>query len=131
MVLKASKALELQLTLGYGIYAGKAYFDDPNVAYGEYKTTIIPVNLRFKICPWDIKEWNPYFYIGGGLMSYDLTTKPYEDLDGEPTKDAGWSGIIPLGIGAEFALSDNLLVDFSIGGGFTTSYDIEGYQKWK
>ena len=61
-------------------------------------------------------------------MSYDLTTKPYEDLGGEPTKDAGWSGIIPLGIGAEFALSDNLLFDFSIGGGFTTSYDIEGYR---
>ena len=47
--IKAAKALELQLTLGYGIYAGKAYFDDPNVAYGEYKTTIIPVNLRFQI----------------------------------------------------------------------------------
>jgi outer membrane protein OmpA-like peptidoglycan-associated protein len=86
------------------------------------------VKLRFKICEWDIKEWNFYLYIGCGLMSYDLTTKPYEDLGGEPTKDAGWSGIIPLGIGTEFALSDNLLVDFSIGGGFTTSYDIEGYR---
>ena len=126
--IRASKALELQLTLGYGYYTGKAYFDDPNISYGEYKTTIIPVNLRLRVTPWDIAAWNPYFYFGGGVMSYDLTSKPTEVPGGNTTKDAGWSGIFPLGIGAEFALSDNILFDFSIGGGFSTRFDLEGYR---
>ena len=40
--------LELSINAGYGSYAGKAYFDDPNVTkFGEYKTRIIPVSLRF------------------------------------------------------------------------------------
>ncbi|HSW55746.1 MAG TPA: OmpA family protein [Ignavibacteriaceae bacterium] len=126
--IRATKVLELQLNIGYGIYAGKAYFNDPNISYGEYKTTIIPVNLRFRLNPWDNEKWNPYFYFGGGLMSYDLKTRPSEDLSGVPTNDAGWFGIIPLGIGAEFTLSDNLLLDFSIGGALSTGFDLEGYR---
>lgn len=126
--IRATKVLELQLNIGYGIYAGKAYFNDPDISYGKYTTTIIPVNLRFRLSPWDNKKWNPYFYFGGGLMSYDLTTKPSGDLGGLPTNDAGWFGIIPLGIGAEFPVSDNLLFDFSIGGGFSTGFDLEGYR---
>jgi outer membrane protein OmpA-like peptidoglycan-associated protein len=125
---QTSKTLELQLTLGYGYYTGEAYLDDSNISYGEYKTTIIPVNLRLRVTPWDISDWNPYFYFGGGVMSYDLTTKPTEVPGGKTTKDAGWTGIFPLGIGAEFALSDNVLVDFSIGGAFSTSFDLDGYQ---
>ncbi len=123
-----TKALELQLTLGHGIYSGIAYFEDPAVTYGEYKTTIIPVNLRLRVSPWNMEEWNPYFYAGCGVMSYDLTKKPSEVPGGETTKDAGWSGIFPLGIGAEFALSDNVLFDFSIGGGFSSSFDLNGYR---
>ncbi|HEY6626492.1 MAG TPA: OmpA family protein, partial [Ignavibacteriaceae bacterium] len=122
-----TRALELQLTLGYGIYSGKAYFEDPNLQYGEYKTTIIPVNLRLRISPWDMEVWNPYLYIGAGLMSFDLSTKPSGIPGGEPTKDAGWSGILPVGIGTEFALSENVLLDFSFGGGFSTSFDLNGY----
>ena len=125
--IRASKALELQLTLGYGYYTGKAYFDDPNISFGEYKATLIPVNLRLRVTPWDVEGWNPYFYFGGGLMSYDLTTRPFEVSGGEITKDAGWSGIIPLGVGAEFLLSDNFFFDLSIGGGISTSFDLDGY----
>jgi hypothetical protein len=46
-----TRALELQLDAGYGIYAGDAVFantDDPNDNYGEYKTQIIPLTLRLK-----------------------------------------------------------------------------------
>ena len=123
-----TKALELHLTLGYGIYSGTAYFENPDVTYGEYKTTLIPVNLRLRVSPWDMETWNPYFYAGCGVMSYDLSTKPSEIQGGETTKDAGWSGMFPLGIGAEFVLSDHILFDFSIGGGFSTISDLNGYK---
>ncbi len=123
-----TKSLEMQLTLGYGIYAGEAYFADPEISYGEHRTTIIPVNVRMRVSPWDMENWNPYFYAGAGVMSFDLTTKPSEIASGEPTKDAGWAGIFPFGIGAEFILSENVLFDFSLGGGFSTSYDLNGYK---
>ncbi|MCZ7612714.1 MAG: hypothetical protein M5T52_04000 [Ignavibacteriaceae bacterium] len=49
--LAATKSLEVHLTFGYGTYSGKAYFDSPENSYGKYKTTIIPVNLTFRITP--------------------------------------------------------------------------------
>lgn len=126
--LAATRSLEVHLNLGYGIYSGKAYFDNPDENYGEYQATIIPVYLTFRITPWDMQSWNPYFYIGGGMMSYDLTRIPV-DIPGENNASAaGWSGLIPVGIGAEFLLSDNFFFDLSAGGGFSTGFDIEGYR---
>jgi len=125
--INASRVLELQLTIGYGKYSGKAYFDDPEVSYGEYRSTIIPVDLRFRISPWEIKNWNPYFYIGGGLMSFDLSINPSDELGGELTEDAGWTGIFPVGIGTELVLSKNFLLDFSVGWGFSTTFDLDDY----
>ena len=123
-----SKALELQLTLGYGVYAGKAYTSDPEISYGEYESSIIPVNLRLRVSPWDMVGWNPYFYAGAGLMSYDLTTRPSVETITLPTEQAGFCGIFPLGIGSELTLSDNLLLDFSIGGTISTTFDLDGYK---
>lgn len=125
--LAASRSLEVHLNLGYGIYTGKAYSDNPDENFGEYRTTIIPVSLTFRITPWDIPTWNPYFYLGGGLMSYDLTTLPINIPGENNISAAGWTGLIPVGLGAEFPLSDNFLLDFSLGGGFSTGFDIEGY----
>ncbi|MDZ7624237.1 MAG: hypothetical protein U5J96_07325 [Ignavibacteriaceae bacterium] len=65
----------------------------------EYKTSNNSCNLRLRMSPWDMEAWNPYLYIGAGVMSFDLTTKPSGIPGGEPTNDAGWSGILPLGIG--------------------------------
>lgn len=125
--IKASRILELQLTLGYGKYSGKAYFEDPEVSYDDYRSTIIPVDLRFKICPWELEKWNPYFYLGGGLMSYDLSINPSDELGGESTEDAGWTGIFPIGLGTELVLSNNFLLDFSLGWGFSTTFDLDDY----
>jgi len=125
--IRASRVSELQLTLGYGEYSGKAYFDNTTTSFGEYKTAIIPVNLRFRFSPWEMTDWNPYFYFGGGLMSYDLITNPSDNVGGKSIKDAGWSGIFPIGIGTEYALSENILLDFSINSGISTTFDLEGY----
>lgn len=126
--LAATKSLEVHLTLGYGIYTGKGYFDNPEENYGEYRTTIIPVNLTFRITPWNSTKWNPYFYIGGGMMSYDLTTVPTNIPGENNAMAAGWTGFIPVGAGTEFPLSDYFIFDLSIGGGFSTGFDLEGYK---
>jgi len=125
--IELTRAVEFQLVAGYGRYSGKALFGS-GVDYGEYQTTIIPLNLRLRVSPWDVPVWNPYFYIGGGIMKFDINTKPNAGVGGVPVEDNGWVGIIPLGLGAEFALTENVLIDVSLGGGISTSYDLDGYR---
>jgi len=123
-----TKALELSINGGYGKYAGKAYFDDAAVTkYGEYETTIIPITLRFKVAPFDVKGWNPYFYVGGGVMNFSADTKP-TNVGGKATEEDGWVAIVPAGIGAEFALGERVLLDFALGGALSSTYDLDSYR---
>jgi len=118
-----TRVLELDINAGYGSYAG---FQFNYIGY--YKSEIIPVGLRFRIAPFDLKGWNPYLYLGGGIMHYK--NKYFEEntvTSPEPVKTDGWAGLFPVGIGAEFALSDMVLLDFSIGGAWSSSYDINNY----
>ena len=121
-------ALELSLNAGYGSYAGKAYFDDPNVNYGEYESTIIPVSIRFQVSPFELRGWNPYVYVGGGGMNFSVKTRPSENLENTSTIENSWVAYFPAGIGAEIALSDVVVLDFSLGGAITTSYDLDAYK---
>ncbi|OGU28155.1 MAG: hypothetical protein A2057_04305 [Ignavibacteria bacterium GWA2_35_9] len=124
---KLTEAFELSLNAGYGKYAGKAYFADATRTFGEYESTIIPVSIRFRVSPFDVSGWNPYAYIGGGAMSFSINTKPTINPNGS-TKENGWVAIFPVGLGSEFALSDNVLLDFALGGAITSSYDLDGYK---
>ncbi len=113
-------AVELDINGGYGSYAG---FDNLD---SYYKTELIPFHLRFRIAPFDMKGWNPYIYLGGGIMHYDVKFDQAE-VSPLPVNKNGWVGIFPLGIGAEFALNDMLLFDFSLGGGYSSTYDLNNY----
>lgn len=129
LAFELTRALELQISAGYGKYAGKAMFSS-DVEFGEYDATIIPISLRFKVNPFDAKGWNPYFFVGGGIMNYDLKTQPNVPFGKAVEKD-GWVGLIPAGIGAEFALSENVLLDVFFSGGLTSTYDLDGYRSGK
>jgi outer membrane protein OmpA-like peptidoglycan-associated protein len=120
-----SKSIEMQLTGGYGSYAGKAYSTDKDNGFGEYETTIIPIHLRFRISPFDVKGWNPYFYFGGGVMNYSINT---HTSNSNSSNTDGWVAIIPVGIGSEFALSERVLLDFSLGGAMSSIYDLDSYK---
>jgi outer membrane protein OmpA-like peptidoglycan-associated protein/opacity protein-like surface antigen len=123
-----TKALELSLNAGYGTYAGKAYFDDVNTTFGEYKSTIIPLSIRFRVTPFDSDVWNPYIYVGGGAMSFSVDTKPTNVPGNTSANEDGWVAVFPIGLGAEFALSDNVILDFGLGGAITSSYDLDGFR---
>ena len=123
-----NNALEISINAGYGKYAGLAYFDDPNVTtYGEYESTIIPITLRFRMSPFDMKGINPYFFIGGGIMNFSVDTKP-TNVGGVATEPDGWVAIVPAGIGMEIALGERVLLDFGIGGAISSTYDLDGYR---
>ena len=121
-----SKALELSINGGYGKYAGVAMQEEGS-DFGEYESTIIPISLRFKVSPWDLKGWNPYFYVGGGVMNFSVDTKPSITSPREAEED-GWVAIIPAGIGAEFALSERVWLDFALGGAMSSTYDLDSYR---
>lgn len=127
--INVSRGLEFDITVGIGQYAGKAYFKDSNQDFGKYNSTVIPVDLRFKINPWDNPKWNPYFYVGGGVIIYDLEVSPNILLESEKSEDAGTAATFPLGVGAEFKLSEILLFDLSLGSAITTSFELDGYKK--
>ena len=118
------------MTGGYGKYTNKAY-GESETDYGTYETTIIPLTLRLRVSPWDLKGWNPYFYIGGGLMDFSVDKKPTGIVSPKTTEDNGWVAIIPAGIGAEFAIAERVLLDFSIGYNMSSTYDLDSYNTGK
>jgi outer membrane protein OmpA-like peptidoglycan-associated protein/opacity protein-like surface antigen len=123
-----SKALELSINGGYGKYAGVA-IQEEGTNYGEYETTIIPISLRFKVSPWDLKGWNPYFYVGGGVMNFSVD-QPSDAISNpdQPIEKDGWTAVMPAGIGAEFALSERVWLDFALGGALSSTYFLDGYR---
>ncbi len=119
-------SLELSINGGYGKYAGKAYTNNINAGYGEYESTIIPISLRFRVSPFILKGWNPYFFVGGGIMNFNVNTNP--NIVGADVEEDGWIATVPVGIGAEFALSERVLLDFGLGGAISSTYYLDGYR---
>lgn len=120
------KTNELHINIGYGAYRGRAYDKSKNVINGEFEATIIPVDLRLRITPFDKPNWNPYFYIGLGMMHYEVTKSPDIPSPIKP-KLKGWTGVYPFGVGAEFILSEKFVYDISFGGALSSSLDLDGY----
>lgn len=84
------------------------------------KTDIIPIDTRLKITPFTSENWNPYVYLGAGIMKYSVKEVPstIHIPDYDKLED-GWTGIIPAGIGTEIKLSKNVLLDVSLGATYT------------
>ena len=120
-----SAPLEVEFNLGIGKYAGDAYCND--VDRGDYSSTIIPFDIRAKLNPFQFKSWNPFLYAGAGVMHYISNTKPL-GLNCDFDKKSGWSALFPVGLGSEFSISDNLLLEFSAGGTISTVYDLDGFK---
>ncbi|MBK7229086.1 MAG: OmpA family protein [Ignavibacteriales bacterium] len=120
-----SNPLEVEFNLGYGKYAGEAYCNE--IDQGEYNTTILPFDIRIKVNPFDLESWNPFVYAGVGVFHYISHTKP-EGLDCNFEKTIGWEGLFPVGIGSEFSVSDNFLLEISLGGTLTTTYELDGFR---
>lgn len=121
-----SRTNELHLNVGHGAYRGRAYDKSKNVINGEFDATIIPIDLRLRITPFDKPNWNPYFYLGIGLMHYEVT-KSADIPSPIPPKLKGWTGIYPVGVGAEFNISEKFVYDISFGGALSSSLDLDGY----
>ncbi len=119
-----NSVLEGEFGIGYGQYAGLDFYPD------YYKTIIFPIDYRFILSPFDSKAWNPYLYAGIGALYYNNTFPP-------PTKSPysvdknGWSGVVPFGIGFEFNLGSDVLLDISGGANYSFTDNLNYYRDGK
>src|SRR3972149_4854007 len=114
--------IETEAGAGYGSYTGVDFNNS------EYKTDIIPLDLRFILSPFNIKTINPYGYAGIGILRYKVKTFPKSESPNKTDlKDAGWSTFAPVGCGFEINLSDNLNLDLSGGYTFTFTDNLNYY----
>ncbi len=111
--------LELGFGAGYGLLTG--YDFDQNI----WETSLIPIDLRFIVSPFHIDTFSPYIYGGVGMLGWSIITS--QTISPSPVKDSGWDAILPYGIGAEFALSENLLLDLTGGYTYTFTNELNGY----
>jgi len=113
--------IETEIGAGYGSYAGVDYI---NV---EYKTEIIPLDIRFILSPFNANAINPYAYAGIGEMRYTVKNRPKIASPNPNVKDAGWSAFVPVGGGFEIRLSDKFNLDLSVGYAFTFTDNLNYY----
>jgi outer membrane protein OmpA-like peptidoglycan-associated protein len=120
--------LNAELGAGYGNLSG----DDFNYATmkkgtGEYSTSIIPIDLRLLLTPFNMESLNPYLYAGIGLLRYNVGTKP-SVISPLAVEADGWTMIIPFGIGTEIKLSDQVLLDLSAGVNYSLTENLNYFK---
>ncbi len=122
----ASQNLEVEIGGGYGKYKGLDYLSD------YYSTDIIPLELRFVLSPFNAQTWNPFFYFGFGALHYSVQKIPLAYTVQNPqnagVKKDGWTGVIPAGIGAQFAVGENTLLEISGGISYSLTENLNYYK---
>jgi outer membrane protein OmpA-like peptidoglycan-associated protein len=123
-----SRDFNLELNAGYGQLKGDDYNYNPlSAGTGEYKTSIIPIELRLLYTPFELEDWNPYFYAGFGALHYSVDTKP-NAKSLLAVEESGWTGVIPVGIGTEIRLSDQIFLDLTAGVNYSLTDNLNYYK---
>ena len=107
------KKIQGEVASGYGQFAGV-----------DYKSDMVMGEARLLVSPITHPKWNPYLFGGIGFLRYDLATSPPAR-----TPDASSIGIgatFPLGLGVQFALSADNLLEVSGGYTYTLRDDVDG-----
>ncbi|MDP3445564.1 MAG: OmpA family protein [Ignavibacteria bacterium] len=120
--------LNAEVGAGYGNIRGDEFNYILNKkGTGEYSTNIIPVDFRLNFTPMNFESWNPYIYAGIGAVNYNVGVKPF--VVSPLTVDAdGWAALIPVGIGTEIKISDDILLDLSAGLNYSLTENLNYYK---
>jgi len=117
-----SDLFNAELGAGYGMLQG----DDYNNS--TYETTIIPIDIRLVMTPFNWESMNPYIYAGFGALNFNVSKLPVSVTPQLPVKKDGWTGVIPFGIGTEIKLSDQVLLDISAGLNYSLTENLNYYR---
>lgn len=89
---------------------------------GDYKTQLIPVDLRLRFAPFTADRFIPYLYVGLGALHYNVTSVP-PDVDQNDDYD-GWTAHLPYGVGIQYRVAEYWALELSAGSNFTFSDEI-------
>lgn len=112
------KHLQTEIGVGSGRLRGRDFSRQE-----EYKTLLIPIDVRVVFSPLLHESLNPYIYIGGGALSWEiLSTARNTPLI---SQKAGWGAFIPAGMGLQIRLMENAALEVSGGYTYTLTDNLE------
>lgn len=120
--MELSTYLEAELGVGIGELNGKDFENN------NWSTLIFPTDFRFVLSPFARDFTSPYFYLGIEILRWNLSDFP-TSVSPNKTKAIGWNTAIPLGIGVEIAINENVLLDLSGGYTFALTDNLNYYNK--
>jgi outer membrane protein OmpA-like peptidoglycan-associated protein len=124
-----AKGLQGEIGGGYGRYQGK------DLVKSKYVTDIIPIDFRFLISLKETEKWNPYLFVGGGGLHYDM--KYYDKPNSftyqwpqqtEGLEEEGWTAIVPAGLGAKIKLAETVLLELQASFTYTFTENLNFYK---
>jgi outer membrane protein OmpA-like peptidoglycan-associated protein len=128
------KRVQGEVGAGYGRYSGKDFAYLYGVPKAKYVTDIIPIDFRFLISLVETEKWNPYVFIGGGGLHYQV--KEYNSPNAfdfqnpqEEVKKDGWTAVIPVGLGTKFKLAETVLLEVQASFAYTLTEDLNNYKQ--
>ncbi len=113
--------VQAELGVGLGRLAGTNAGDATkgNKDGSTSLSQLVPIDFRFLFSPFSFESWNPFLYVGGGVIHYNMEEVPG---NADPAvKKKGWSGYAPGGLGLQFRLDDNTA--FEMSGGYNYVFD--------
>lgn len=105
--------IDVEIGAGYGLLAGTDFRKD------YWETSIMPLDLRLLISPFNFRSINPYGYAGIGFMKWTVDDKPSIPSPASVEED-GFDMFVPFGLGLEIKLTNSLLLDLS--GGYNIAF---------
>jgi len=133
LAFELSQLLAIELGAGFGQYKTNDDFNTPvlrSTSTENYTVSdVIPVDVRLRISPMPSKNWNPYMYLGVGLLKYSTKELPagYTNVADYNSFADGWTSTIPIGIGTEIRMSDNVMLDISGGAYYSFSDQLNNF----
>jgi len=89
-----------------------------------YRTYAHPIDLRLIYSPFNLRMYNPFFYIGGGALAWGGDVTPSNPSPG--VQKSGWTPFVPAGAGVQIRLTDFIALEVGGGYSYTFTDDIEG-----
>lgn len=138
-----AKHLGLELGIGYGYWNltdELTQYPYPAGMERRVKTELIPIDLRLRYSPFNMKNTNPYFYGGFGMLRYVVKEGEYSHNDdknpviGTRTsriyRQNGWAPNVSVGTGLEVKLADGVALDINTGFTYMLHDDETNNVKW-
>lgn len=106
--------LNSYLETEFGIAIGE--LNGIDYTFSNWSTSLIPADVRLIFSPSKSPDVSPYFYTGLTLLHWKINDLP-TTVSPNKTKDTGWNLAIPVGLGIEINLGNEVLLD--INGNYT------------